>query len=230
MKLILFDIDGTLLHSDGAGVKATLDALRDFFGVADQPPGYSMAGKVDSQIVLEILAHANADLSDVRDRLDAYWVAYADRLAEELPRHNVRALPGVSALLAALADRDDVVVGLLTGNLASAADLKLSAAGIDPAQFRLGAYGHEAEVREGLPPLAVLRAREATGRTFTGKHIVIIGDTPADITCGEALGVRTVGVATGRYAVGELRAAGADAVFDDLSDTAAVLSAIVSEA
>lgn len=229
MKLILFDIDGTLLHSDGAGVKATLDALRDFFGVTDQPPGYSMAGKVDSQIVLEILAHANADLSDVRGRLDAYWVAYADRLAAELPRHSVRALPGATELLTALADRDDAVVGLLTGNLASAADLKLSAAGIDPAQFRLAAYGHEAEAREGLPPLAVLRAREATGRTFAGKDIVIIGDTPADITCGEALGVRTIGVATGRYDVGELWAAGADEVFETLSDTAAVLRAITSD-
>lgn len=225
-KLALFDIDGTLLLSDGAGVKATLDSLRDFYGVADQPPGYSMAGKVDAQIVLEILAHANADLDGVRDRLDAYWVAYAERLAQELPRHQVSALPGVPALLARLAEQPDVVVGLLTGNLARAADLKLLAAGIDPAQFRLAAYGHEAEVREALPPLAVMRAREVTGLSFAGKDIIIIGDTPADIACGEALGVRTIGVATGRYGVDELRAAGADHVFADLSDTEAVIAAI----
>lgn len=229
MKLVLFDIDGTLLHADGAGVKATLDSLRDFFGVTERPPGYSMAGKVDAQIVLEIVAHSHLDLADVRQRLSAYWDAYAATLAYELPHHQVHALPGVHALLAALAGRPDVVVGLLTGNLERAARLKLSAAGIDPDQFRLAAYGHEAETRDALPLLAVERARATTGRTFIGRDIVIIGDTPADVHCGETLGVRTIGVATGHFSVDQLRAVGADVVFPDLSATDAIIGAILAD-
>lgn len=228
MKLVLFDIDGTLLHADGAGSVATYRSLRDFYGVETRPPGYSMAGKVDTQIVLELAAHAGVDEATIRARLADYWAAYAATLVEELPRRECVVLPGVFELLAALAGRPDVVVGLLTGNVETGARLKLEAAGIAPAQFRVGAFGHEAETREALPALAVARAEEQVGHPFRRKDIVIIGDTPSDVACGASLGVRAIGVATGHYSVAQLQAAGADTVFPDLSDTQAVLAAILA--
>ena len=228
MKLVLFDIDGTLLEADGAGSVATYRSLRDFYGVATTPPGYSMAGKVDTQIVLELAAHAGVDEAVIRARLADYWAAYEAVLVEELPGRQCSPLPGVPQLLRALLGRTDVVVGLLTGNVEAAARLKLAAAGIAPEQFRVGAFGHEAETRAELPALAVARAEAEVGHPFRHKDIVIIGDTPADVACGESLGVRTIAVATGHYSVAHLQAAGADVVFPDLTDTQAVLGAILA--
>jgi phosphoglycolate phosphatase-like HAD superfamily hydrolase len=227
VKLVVFDIDGTLIHADGAGVRATYASLRSFYGIEGAPSDYSMAGKIDVQIVTELAAHAGLDAATIRDRLADYWLAYETVLLEELPKKPVIVLPGVTDLLLALAGRTDVVVGLLTGNVGAAARHKLEAGGIAFEQFRLGAYGHEGDMREALPAIAVGRARDLLGHEFHGKDIVIIGDTPADIACGESLGVRTIGVATGRFSVAQLQAAGADIVFPDLSDTDAVVAAIV---
>lgn len=229
MKLVLFDIDGTLLHAGGAGLKATLDSLRDFYGVPQAPPDYSMAGKIDTQIVFELLDHAGIEPTGARARLNDYWQAYIEALEREIPVHAVTALPGVLPLLAHLREHPEALLGLLTGNLGPAAHIKLRAAGIDPAQFVVAAYGHEAESRADLPALAVARAEAMTGQRFAGKDVVIIGDTPMDVQCGESLGVRTVGVATGRYSVADLQAVGADVVFPDFSDTPAVLEAILDD-
>ena len=228
MKLVLFDIDQTLLTPDGAGAAAMLNTLRDFYGVETVPAGYYMAGKIDTQIVMELLEHAGMDVAEAQARLPEYWALYAVELERLLPQHQVRALDGAHHLLDALEKRKDVIVGLLTGNLDATAALKLRAVGLDPARFRVAAYGNEAQARSDLPPIAVSRAEALVGHKFRGKDIVIVGDTPMDIACGESLGVRTIGVATGRYSVAELRAAGADAVFPTLSDTAAVVAAILA--
>ncbi|MFN8474624.1 MAG: haloacid dehalogenase-like hydrolase [Anaerolineae bacterium] len=228
MKLVLFDIDQTLLTPDGAGAAAMLNTLRDFYGIQEIPPGYHMAGKIDTQIVVELLQYAGMDVEEARARLPEYWALYAVELERILPQHQMRALDGAHHLLDALEARNDVVIGLLTGNLDVTAAIKLRAVGLDPARFRVAAYGNEAQARTELPPLAVSRAEGLVGRTFRGNDIVIIGDTPMDIACGESLGVRTVGVATGRYSVEDLRTAGADAVFPTLSDTKAVVSAIMA--
>lgn len=228
MKLVLFDIDGTLLNPDGAGSTAMMTTLGSFYGVPGEPPGYSMAGKLDRQIVLELLENAGLDPVDGRARLDEYWRLYLDELVRVIPTRNIRALPGVPELLAALREREDVVVGLLTGNYEAAALAKLQAVGIDPAPFQVRVFGHEAERRDELPPVAVERAHQALGQLFRDRDIVIIGDTPSDVTCGQALNVRTIGVATGRYSEQELLAAGADFVFADLSLTQQVVDAIVS--
>jgi phosphoglycolate phosphatase len=119
-------------------------------------------------------------------------------------------------------------VGLLTGNLAAGASLKLRAAGLDPARFAVGAYGSDSPRRSDLPAVAAERARALTGRTFTGAAVVIVGDTPHDVACGASIGARSVGVASGSYDVAALRAAGATHVFATLADTAAVLEAILS--
>jgi phosphoglycolate phosphatase-like HAD superfamily hydrolase len=137
-------------------------------------------------------------------------------------------MPGIGALLDALEPRPDVVLGLLTGNLAAGARAKLSAAGIDPDRFRVGAFGSDHERRNELPCVAQRRAREQLGVDVDALDIVVIGDTPADVDCGRAVGARTIAVATGGYSVDELRVHGASATFGDLSDTDAVVRAIVA--
>jgi phosphoglycolate phosphatase-like HAD superfamily hydrolase len=143
------------------------------------------------------------------------------------PAHETLVLPGVMALLETLHRADDVVLGLLTGNIRDGATLKLASADIRT-PFVVGAFGSDCDRRDGLPPLAVERARELTGRSFTNRDIVILGDTPSDVTCGRALGVRAIAVATGNFASAELHDAGADSVFADFTDTRSVVDAIMN--
>jgi phosphoglycolate phosphatase-like HAD superfamily hydrolase len=154
---------------------------------------------------------------------------YVEFLHEEL-RSGVgrtRLMPGIRELLAALAARDDMLLGLLTGNLADGARAKLGAAGIDPAMFRVGAYGSDHEARTELPGVAQRRAREELGIDIAGHDIVVIGDTPADIQCGRSIGARAIAVATGHYTADELRQHDPAGVFEDLSATEDVVRAIV---
>jgi phosphoglycolate phosphatase-like HAD superfamily hydrolase len=150
-------------------------------------------------------------------------------LAHELAQPSARTtlMPGVHDLLDRLEAETDVVLGLLTGNVEEGAALKLRSAGLDPTRFRVGAYGSDAADRPDLPPIAAHRARSHFGRIPSGAEVVIIGDTPADISCGQCIGARAVGVATGAYSVTDLEACGAHAVFQDLSDTGLVLEAIL---
>jgi len=136
-------------------------------------------------------------------------------------------MPGVHALLNRLEAEPGVVLGLLTGNLAEGAALKLRAAGLDPERFPVGAFGSDAADRAELPPIAARRAERFFGRVPGGSEVVIIGDTPADISCGRCIGARAVAVATGGYSVSDLQACGAHAVFADLSSTELVLQAVL---
>lgn len=227
--LILFDIDGTLLSSDGAARRAFHRGLLEVYGTAGPIATHAFDGKTDPQIARELLRAAGLADAAIERGFPALWQAYLRELADELslPGHRTTVHPGVRPLLDALDELGDrVVVGLLTGNIEPGAELKLSSAGL-AGRFRLGAYGSDHEERSALPPIAAARARELTGRDVVGREIVIIGDTPHDVTCGRALGVRALGVATGRYDTAALAAAGADAVFPDLSDTAAALAWIL---
>jgi phosphoglycolate phosphatase-like HAD superfamily hydrolase len=145
----------------------------------------------------------------------------------ERPTTRTTLMPGVELLLDRLEARSDVVLGLLTGNLAQGAALKLRSGGIDPDRFRIGAFGSDAAHRPALPEIAARRAGPLFGRTPGGADVVIIGDTPADIHCGQGIAARAVGVATGSYTVSDLAACGAHAVFQDLSDTEGVIEAIL---
>jgi phosphoglycolate phosphatase-like HAD superfamily hydrolase len=137
-------------------------------------------------------------------------------------------MPGVRELLDALETHNDVVLGLLTGNLRTGAQAKLSSAGIDPTRFRIGAYGSDHELRGELPAVAQRRAREELGLEIRGSDVVVIGDTPADLHCGRGIGARAIGVATGHFSVNELLEHDPAAVFEDLSDTLDVVAAILS--
>lgn len=228
-RLLLFDIDGTILSTNGAAKRGFHRALLEVFGTAGPIATHPFAGKTDPQIARELLSAAGLDDATIDAGLERLWRAYLRELAAEFaqPSHETTVYPGIREVLDALeAYRSTAVIGLLTGNIERGAELKLGSVGLTD-RFVMGAYGSDHERRDHLPPIAVERARELTGRHFTGAEIVIIGDTPYDITCGASLGVRAIGVATGRYGEEELRTAGAWQVFPDLSDTAAVLDALL---
>ena len=228
MKLVLFDIDGTLLLSDGAGRRAIMRALREVFG-STGPEDYHFDGKTDPQIVRELMRLAGHTDVRIDADMERLLTRYITCLHEELRAPGKRAytLPGVPELLDALEREAGVVLGLLTGNLRQGALAKLDAVGLDAGRFRVGAYGSDHEQRPELPAVALARARVELGYTFSGDAVIVIGDTPADLTCGRGVGARAIGVATGRYAVEELQQHEPLAVFEDLSRTDAVVRAIV---
>jgi phosphoglycolate phosphatase-like HAD superfamily hydrolase len=220
VKLVLFDIDQTILHSGGAGEKALTLALRDRFGREETLENIEIAGKTDVWIAHRIFeAHGiEPHPENVMKFLDGY-VGY---LRTELGRNQGRLLPGFPEILEALAGRPNVAVGLLTGNLRRGAELKLGHYGVLD-YFSFGAFADDSHERNLLGPFARQRAAEAHGTEFQSGDIYIIGDTPHDIACAKAIHARGVGVATGRYSRAALEAAGADFVFDDLSDVDGVI-------
>ncbi|MDE3128711.1 MAG: haloacid dehalogenase-like hydrolase [Gemmatimonadota bacterium] len=229
MKLVLFDIDGTLLDSDGAGRRAISRALVEAFGTSG-PGAHGFDGKTDPQIVSELMALAGVAPDLVAARMDGVFARYVECLREEIvqPGHAARVYPGVPELLDALEATDDVVLGLLTGNVKPGAEVKLGAVGLAPARFRVGAFGSDHAVRAELPAIAQARAGALLARGVPGRDMVVIGDTPADVTCGRGVGARAIGVATGRYSAADLGAHAPAAVFPDFRDTAAVVRAICS--
>jgi phosphoglycolate phosphatase len=233
MRLILFDIDGTLLWTDGAGRRAIHRALLDEMGTAGPIDGYRFDGKTDPQIVRELLEMAGHPEHSSEDRITAVCRRYVDLLTVELakPSQTTRIYPGINDLLTALEpyEADDrALVGLLTGNVVNGATLKLRSAGLDPDRFAVGAFGSDSHRRSDLPAIAAKRAAERTGRRFRGDDIVVVGDTPDDVACARPIGTRTVGVATGFFDTKALRAAGATHVFENLEDTKVVLEALLS--
>jgi phosphoglycolate phosphatase len=226
-KLILFDIDGTILLTAGAGRRAIVAALGEEVGDTAAFGRVRFDGKTDPQIVTELLEAAGHPGPHASDRVSAICRRYVELLANELERHTGRTtvMPGVHPLLDRL-EAEGVVLGLLTGNVAQGAALKLRSAGLDPSRFRVGAYGSDSAHRPDLPPIAARRAAAYFGRVPAGPEVVIIGDTPADIACGECIDARAVAVATGGYSVADLAACGPHAVFEDLSETHRVIDAI----
>jgi phosphoglycolate phosphatase len=233
MRLVLFDIDGTLLWTDGAGRRAIHRALLDTAGTAGPIDGYRFDGKTDPQIVRELLGLAGHPAAADARAIAATCERYVALLEEELarPTQRTRLMQGVTELLAALQPYEHkgvAMVGLLTGNLQRGAALKLRSAGIAPERFAVGAYGSDSGHRPDLPAIAAARAAELTGRAVGGRDVVVIGDTPDDVACARPVGGTTVAVATGSYGAAALRAAGATHVFDSLADTAAVLAAVLA--
>ena len=228
-KLVLFDIDGTILLTAGAGRRAIVAALSAEVGRSDAFDRIRFDGKTDPQIVAEMLEAVGAENPREGERVARLCRAYVSHLEAELVRPTTRTtiMPGVTALLDRLEARDDVLLGLLTGNVEQGAALKLRSGGIDPARFRVGAYGSDAAHRPHLPAIAARRAEPYFGRVPTGSEVVIIGDTPADIHCGQGIAARAVAVATGGYSVSDLAACGPHAVFTDLSATDQVVDAIL---
>jgi len=219
-KLVLFDIDQTILNSGGAGEKALTMALRDRFGREETLGNIEIAGKTDIWIAQRIFeAHG---IEPHAENIDLFLGGYLDHLKTELTRANGRLLPGFPQILDTLGSLPHVAIGLLTGNLRAGADLKLRHYGVHD-HFTFGAFADDSQDRNNLGPFARRRAADLHGIDFAPSDIFIIGDTPHDIACAKAIHARGVGVATGRYNRAALEAAGADFVFDDLSDIPAVI-------
>src|SRR5712692_3304740 len=192
MKLVLFDIDGTLLWTDGAGRRAIHRAMLEVTGTAGPIESYRFDGKTDPQIVRELLALAGHADAESDTRVAAVCRRYVDLLRVELGKTDqcTRVFAGVRELLAALEphEREErALVGLLTGNVRDGAALKLASAGLAPERFAVGAYGSDSHRRADLPAVAARRAEERTGRAVTGRDVVIIGDTPDDVACGRPI-------------------------------------------
>jgi phosphoglycolate phosphatase len=228
MRLVLFDIDGTILLTAGAGRRAIVAALGEELPYSEAFERVRFDGKTDPQIVVELLEAAGERGPHAEERIAAVCRRYVSHLARELERPTTRTtlMPGVAALLERLEREDGIVVGLLTGNIADGAALKLRSGGIDPTRFRVGAFGSDSAHRPELPAIAARRATPFFGRVPSGSEVVIIGDTPADVHCGQGIAARAIAVATGGYTVADLEACGAHAVFEDLAETDLVMRAI----
>lgn len=209
----------------GAGGRAMTLAFEELFDIPDAFRGIPMAGRTDAWILSDAaVAHGIPPDSSALARFPELYVLHLAReLASPGPRKGM--MPGVRELLDALSQRDDAYVALLTGNYEAGAQLKLDYFDLWR-YFRCGAFGDDAPDRNGLLPRAVARAAACGGPSVAPSDAIVIGDTPLDIACAASGGARSIGVATGSHTVEQLRAAGADVVFEDLADTAAVLAAL----
>ena len=230
-RLVLWDVDHTLLDAGGAGVALLRQAFTELFG-CPFPATPPMAGRTDRAIELEILTRAG--LADPAAQLPAFQRLAAGLAPEfgELVRSGGRVLPGAAEALAAMAALADGSTGpvqsVLTGNLRAIARVKLAALGLDRVlDLQAGAYGYDHVVRADLVPLARASAAAAYRADFGGDATVLIGDTPLDVEAARLTGARSVGVASGGFTAAELAAAGADVVLPSLADTPAVLAAVL---
>lgn len=222
--LVLFDIDGTLVHCGPTPRRVFKRALEETFGTAGSIDGWIFDGKTDPLIVRELMDAAGVAWTEAQ--ISSALGLYVQALARELPDEpHKRVLPGVRELLEDLIGKG-AVLGLLTGNVRAGARAKLGALGLW-GYFPFGGFADDSHLRSEIATAAVRRANDFSGREFTGAEIVIIGDTPHDMQCGAHLGAKAIGVATGRSSSGELLAAGADAAFADLQDWGRVSNAIL---
>ncbi len=214
-RLLLFDIDGTLIDSAGAGMRALKDVLQEQFGISDDLRGIEIAGRTDSGIVHQILRKQEIAVSD--ENVAVFLDLYAKFLGRELPLRKGALLPGVEELLSRLQGRSQNVLALLTGNIERGAKLKLEHYGIWDF-FEFGAFADDHHDRNELGPFAQRRAREKHATDFPAEAIDVIGDTPHDIACGKAMGARTIAVATGSFSRAQLAEHQPDELIDDFSD------------
>jgi phosphoglycolate phosphatase len=227
MKLVLFDIDGTLLADGGAARAAYGDALRAVYDYRGDLARYDFSGRTDPQITRMVLGDAGLSRAEIDARLPALWEVYLAGLARNATPDRVRVLPGMRELVAALAQRDDVLLALLTGNIEPGARLKLGAPALNH-YFPFGAFGSDASERDALPPIAVARASALHGHRFAGADVVILGDSIYDVRCGVPHNATTIAIASGRTDAATLRAENPTFFFDDAAEWERVLRAIIA--
>jgi phosphoglycolate phosphatase len=224
--LILFDIDGTLVLTGGAGGRAMSRAFEEVFAIANAFTGIQMAGRTDAWILNDaVLAHA---ILPEPLLFDTFRAAYLRHLAIELQKPGTARkglMPGVRELLETLAAREDLYLALLTGNYEAGARMKLEYFDLWK-YFPCGAFGDDAPHRNVLVPIALKAVQACGGPAFDPAAAIVIGDTPLDVACAAHVGARSLATATGSHSVEELSAAGADVVLPDLGDTRQVLRVI----
>jgi phosphoglycolate phosphatase-like HAD superfamily hydrolase len=227
MKLLLFDVDGTLLTTHGLGRESVEAALLALHGRPISSERVAFSGKTDPQIFREILRE-EVEAAALDEAVAAALAAYQAEMRRRIAAAEVVMLPGVRSLLGHLAETD-AALGLLTGNLQPMAYLKLTRLGLD-GFFPFGAFGSDHADRNRLPEVAAARAEAHTGRRFAGRDVVVIGDTPLDVACGRRSGAFTVAVATGHYDRDALAAHAPDLLLDSLEETERLLEALAGRA
>ena len=225
MRLALFDIDGTLITDGGAAREAYAFALEAVYGYRTDLRRYDFSGRTDPQITHMVLGDAGFSAEEIDAEMPRLWEHYLAAL-ERSARGRVRELPGVRALLEALAADERVVLGLLTGNIERGARVKLGNAGLNDF-FPFGAFGSDSPRREDLPPIAVERASRIAGRRFRARDVVIIGDSIYDIRCGVPHSATTIAIASGKTAAAKLLAENPDHFFPSAEEHDALLAAII---
>ncbi|KAA0256474.1 MAG: HAD family hydrolase [Acidobacteria bacterium] len=225
-RLVLFDVDGTLLSAGPASRRVFEEALVEVFGTAGDIGAYRFEGKLDPVIVNDLMSAAGVPAATVAALGSEALRRYLDKLETALSDRAPALKPGVRELVGAVATSPGAVSALLTGNVARGARIKLSAAGLWE-RFAFGAFGDDAPTRVALGPVALARGRALTGHPFRGENCVVVGDAVADVECGRALGAKVVAVATGLTAAEALERAGADVVLLDFSRTDLALEAIL---
>ncbi|MEI6712395.1 MAG: HAD family hydrolase [Verrucomicrobiota bacterium] len=221
--LILFDIDGTILTSGGAGETALKLGFADTFGIEDDLKKVEIAGRTDSGIARQMLTTHGIPVTDVN--LERFFNGYLSFLAPQLPKKQGRLLPGIVPLIEALHAKPHVALGLLTGNLERGARLKLEYYGVGQ-YFEFGAFADDHHDRNQLGNFARERARTIHRVDFPPENIYVLGDTPHDISCARAIGAKAVAIATGAFTSAQLAEHNPDALFEDLSDLNAALMAL----
>lgn len=231
MRILLWDIDGTLMRSvrTGAYKEYTIPVLEEIFGTAGRLGDMRVSGMTDLQIIFEALKESEVSQEQIVAEIDRL----SRRITEEARRVTgngvefFQLLPGVRETLQTLHDHPRYQSALLTGNIKPMAELKMELMGLDQFFTLPGAFGEESHIRRDLPALAADRIRKHLKTDIPPKHFIVIGDTPNDIDCGRHFGARTVAVGTGRfYSDDEILAAEPDAVLPDLSNTELVLATL----
>ena len=223
-RLLLFDIDGTLITSGGAGEQALKDAMSARFGVVEDLQGVSLAGSTDANIAVQLLRRHGLDPEP--ENIAALLDEYLTHLPSRMTERNGFLMPGIISLLEELHTKPEAVLGLLTGNVERGAKIKLTHYGVWHF-FEFGAYADDHHDRNELGKFAQARALAKHGEEFPPERIYVIGDTPRDIECGRAIGAQTVAIATGQYSLEELSVYKPDHLFEDFSDTAAVVQVLI---
>ena len=223
-KLLLWDIDGTILHTGKAGETALGRAMEKLYGINRGLQGLEIAGRTDKWIVEQLLGRDEKPngLEEVAQFLDVY----VELLAEEVPRRNGGLHPGVLGILEEAHKRAELVQALLTGNIEKGARLKLTRYGVNHF-FDFGAFADDSSIRNELGPHAKRRAEEKHGEEFPPERIFVIGDTPHDVACARAIGAKAIAVATGSFTKRQLKDCGADAVFTDLAHPKAFFDLLI---